>query len=132
MRALGIELEGSKLCYVLVESNGDEFAVKTRNSLVLTATRSPESLRSFQAAVATMFNVIGPEIVAIKEKPESGRMQAGSAALKMEGIVLANSPVEVDLVSGARVNAVADCDDIAKYQQAAYKSAVSALRRLVV
>lgn len=109
MRALGIEFASSQMTYVLVERAADgQLSAVGANRLSLGDTRSSEVLRAFQSAVQTLFNDMAPDLVAIKEKPEKGTMQAGAAALKMEGIVLANASCQVKFVSGARINKCAN------------------------
>jgi len=117
------------MTYVLVERATDgQLTAVGANRLSLGDTRSSEVLRAFQSAVQTLFNDMAPDLVAIKEKPEKGTMQAGAAALKMEGIVLANASCRVKFVSGARIN---KCDNAASslnaYHQPAFKAAASAL-----
>jgi hypothetical protein len=129
MNVLGIELESNRMNYVLLVGEGEEFEVAQSNRLVLTDTRSRESLRSFQDATSAMFNGTKPDIIGIKDKPESGRMRAGAAALKMEGIMLACATCDVDFVSGKRINACDNGDGIKAYLQPAFKAAVAAFRK---
>lgn len=96
MNILGVEFEAKKLNYVLLVCDGDEVNIAQCNRLELSETRSRDSLRAFQNAVTTMLNGTQPDIIAIKDKPESGQMRAGSAALKMEGILLASAPCDVE------------------------------------
>lgn len=131
MRVMGVEFAGSYLNYVVVELNDkNEICVLQSNRLVLGDTRSRDSLVSFQNAVSTLFNVASPNLIGIKAKPEAGAMMAGAAALKMEGIVLANSPCEVDFVSGARINKCQIGDSsLFVYLQPALKAAHAALAK---
>jgi hypothetical protein len=131
MRVIGVEFAGSHLNYVVVQLNDkNEVQVLQSNRLVLGDTRSRDSLVSFQNALSTLFNAASPNLIGIKAKPEAGAMMAGAAALKMEGIVLANSPCEVDFVSGARINKCAVEDPaLFAYLQPALKAAHAALAR---
>lgn len=82
-------------------------------------------LRAFQDAVRTLYSSTNPDAIAIKAKPESGQMRAGAAALKMEGIALANAPCAVTFVFGAKINGCTAHDDsLPKYMWPAYKTAV--------
>lgn len=111
MRVLGIEFVSNEMTYVLVEQKNDgQIGVKGANRISLSGTRSHDALQAFQSAVLTLFNDTAPDLVAIKEKPEKGAMQAGAAALKMEGIVLANTPCPVRFISGARINKCTNSD----------------------
>lgn len=128
---MGIEFAASNLFYVSIklQDNGS-LLVSQANKLVLGDTRSREGLVAFQNAVSTLFNSAKPELIGIKSKPESGQMRAGAAALKMEGIVLANSPCFVDFVSGARINACTASDQtLHAYLQPALKAAHAALAK---
>lgn len=129
MNILGVEFEAKKLNYVLLVCDGDEFNIAQCNRLELTETRSRASLRAFQNAVTTMLNGTQPQIIAIKDKPESGQMRAGAAALKMEGILLASAPCDVEFVSGKRVNDCEPGQSIKAYHQNAFKAAVAARRK---
>jgi hypothetical protein len=115
--------------YVLVERAADgQLSIVGANRLSLGDTRSSEALRAFQSAVQAVFNDMAPDLVAIKEKPERGAMQAGAAALKMEGIVLASAPCPAKFVSGARINKCANtASSLNAYHQPAFKAAASAL-----
>ncbi|PMR76063.1 DUF3010 family protein [Billgrantia endophytica] len=128
MKVLGIEFSGNSLHYVLVEEGGEDFQVLQSNRLVLAETRSRDALIAFQNAMQTLYNATAPDRVAIKEKPESGRMKAGAAALKMEGITLANAPCPVEFISGARINqCTASRGVLPKYFEPALRAAVVAL-----
>ncbi len=113
---------------LILEKDGDGFKVLQNNRLVLAATRSRDALVAFQNAMHTLYNSASPDKLAIKEKPEAGRMKAGAAALKMEGIALANAPCPVEFISGARIN---QCEaargNLPKYLEPALKAAVVAL-----
>jgi hypothetical protein len=131
MKVMGIEFDASKMHYVLIELLDDgSTAVSQSNKLVLGATRSRESLVAFQNAALTLFNSARPDLIGIKTKPEAGQMKAGAAALKMEGILLANAPCPVDFVSGARINACTVVDEtLHKYLLPALKAAHAALAK---
>ena len=77
----------------------------------------------------TTFNSTAPTLIAIKEKPEKGALQAGAAALKMEGIVLANAPCPTEFISGSRIKKCDETGPIHAYLQPAFKAAAVALRR---
>ena len=128
MKVLGVEFSSNNLHYVLLEGDGDTFKVLQNNRLVLAETRSRDALVAFQNAIHTLYNSTAPDRLAIKEKPESGRMKAGAAALKMEGITLANAPCPVEFISGARINQCpASRGNLPKYLEPALKAAVLAL-----
>lgn len=132
MNVLGVEFAAKKLCYVLLVCEGDDCKVAQSNRLELSDTRSRESLRSFQSAISTLLNGTKPDIIGLKTKPETGAMRAGAAALKMEGILLATAPCDVDFVSGQRVNACPDGEGLKAYHQPAFKAALAAFRKHAV
>lgn len=125
-RILGMELAGSTLTYVLVVK-ADSVTVNTQSRIVLSATRSRDALVAFQSAVASVMHDAAPTLIAIKEKPENGRMRAGAAALKMEGIVLANATCDVTFVSGAKINKTESAVVVPAYLQPALKAALACL-----
>lgn len=128
MRVLGIEFAGSDMFYVVIDSADGVKSIGSGSRLSLGETRSRTALMAFQSAVTTLINETVPDRVAIKAKPENGNMRAGAAALKMEGIVLANCRCDVDFVSGARVNkAEAIPNEMYGYLQPALRAAVAAM-----
>jgi len=129
MNVLGVEFSSNKLNYVLLACDGGQFQVSQSNRLELSDTRSRESLRAFQNAVAVLINGTKPNIIGIKDKPESGQMRAGAAALKMEGILLAAAPCDVEFVSGKRINACDEGTGLKAYHQPAFKAALATFRK---
>jgi hypothetical protein len=129
MKVLGVEISGNDLIYVLISSSDEGVEIIQIDKLKLGSTRTSDSLRSFQSAVNTVLNDAEPELIGIKEKPEKGNLSAGSAALKMEGILLASSRCVVDFVSGKRINSCSENKDLKKYQQPAFKAAIAALKK---
>lgn len=131
MKVMGIEFAGSSMIYVVVElDDKNDVRILQKNRLVLGETRARDSLVAFQAAVSTLFNSASPGLIGIKAKPEAGAMKAGAAALKMEGIVLANSPCEVDFISGSRINKITSEDEaLFAYLQPALKAARAAIAK---
>jgi hypothetical protein len=125
---LGVEFAGSQTTYVLLEQVGDAVSIKSNGRASLGATRSCPALRAFQSAVQTLLNDTAPDLIAIKDKPENGAMQAGAAALKMEGILLASTTCAVTFISGARINkCTATEDTLFAYYQTAFKAARAAI-----
>ena len=113
---------------MVLERQGEKTSIKAANRLSLSDTRSRAVLVAFQSVVVTTLNDAAPERIAIKAKPENGRMRAGAAALKMEGIVLANAHCDVQFISGARVNRVETIENgLYAYLQDALKTALAAL-----
>lgn len=126
MKSLGIELSGSELIYVFLDVDEDTVLLAS-NKLQLTQTRNREALIAFQTALRAVLNELAPETIGIKEKPEKGRLSAGAAAIKMEGIILASSPCVVHFISGAKINSCkSTVDSLKKYQQPACKAAIVA------
>lgn len=117
--------------YVLIEATDGAPLIKGSNRLSLGNTRCRDALAAFQDAVRTTFNATSPDIIAIKAKPEKGGMRAGAAALKMEGIVLANAPCATEFVSGAQINRCgASQNSLHNYLDPAFKTAAVVLARV--
>lgn len=128
MKIIGIELESNKMNYVVIRKNNDSYEVLNSNRIILSETRERSALNAFQNAVTSLYNSVKPDIVGIKLKPESGRQRAGAAAMKMEGIALANAPCNVDFVSGKRVKqSEANNENLYEYLQLALKTAHAAM-----
>jgi hypothetical protein len=129
LRVLGIEFAASQTTYVLLERSKEGIIlVNQSDRLSLGGTRSCDALRAYQSAVQTLLNDTAPDLIAIKDKPEKGGMRAGAAALKMEGILLANATCAVTFVSGARINKCTAADGaLHAYRLPAFKAAHVAL-----
>jgi len=131
MNIIGIELESNRMNYVVIRKVDNSFEIISSNRIVLSNTRERNALIAFQDAVKSLFNASNPEVIAIKEKPESGRLRAGAASMKMEGIILANAPCKVDFVSGRRINqSDATAEELYGYLQTALKTAHSAMIKM--
>jgi len=127
MRSLGIELAGSRLTYVLVVKHESGLSLIAKNRIDLGATRDRGALGAFQQTLQTIFQDLKPDVILIKNKPEKGPMMAGAAAIKMEGLVLANAPCKCIFVSGAKLNqCTAEDATLAKYYLPAFQCAVIA------
>lgn len=115
--------------YVGLSAEEEAYTVVNSNRMTLGGTRDRDALVAFQDAVKTLLNEFRPDYLAIKEKPETGKMRGGAAALKMEGIVIANAPCQVEFISGRRINQVLDDDaNLYGYLKPAFKAAVASLR----
>jgi hypothetical protein len=82
MRVLGIEFTSSEMNYVAIDETPEGFNVHSASRLSLGSTRSTEALIAFQDAVKALFNSTAPALIAIKEKPESGRLSGEGSALE--------------------------------------------------
>jgi hypothetical protein len=130
MRVIGIEFSSNILSYVVVEKIEGDLNISSANRIMLGETRDRDSLTAFQDAVITLYGAEQPNLIGIKAKPESGRLQAGAAALKMEGIAVANAPCPVDFISGVRINrSEVPENNLYAYFQTALKAGVAALDR---
>ena len=86
MRVLGVEFAAGDMNCVVVEVN-DQPIVSGSFKLTLGGSRDAGALRAFQTAVYALLTEQAPELIAVKDKPEQGRMRAGASSLKMEGIL---------------------------------------------
>ncbi len=126
MRILGIEFASSNMNYVGISYEGDTITVVTASRMELGGTRDRDALVAFQDAYRTLLNDFAPDFIGIKAKPETGQMRSGAAALKMEGIVLANAPCPVEFISGQKINKIKDEDkSLYVYLQPALKAAIA-------
>ncbi|MBU8911349.1 MAG: DUF3010 family protein [Desulfobacterales bacterium] len=104
MRIIGLEFDSKKMNYVVLQRTEYGYEILNANRVILLETRGRGALIAFQDAVKALYNSAKPDFIGIKSKPETGRLRAGAASMKMEGIALANAPCDVDFVSGKRVN----------------------------
>ncbi len=128
MRIIGLEFDSKKMNYVVLLKTKDGYEITDANRIVLSETRERKALIAFQDTIKALYNSVQPDFIGIKSKPETGRLRAGAASMKMEGIVLANAPCDVDFVSGKRVNQSDASDNTYfSYLQPALKTAHAVL-----
>jgi hypothetical protein len=129
MKSLGIEFVSSNMNYVLIQDVADEVSILDHGKICLDRTRDKDSLVSFQNAIKSLLNDSSPDIIGIKQKPESGRLAAGAAALKMEGIFIANANCEINFISGQKINQLQEeQSSLYNYLQPAFKAAYILIR----
>lgn len=124
MRILGIDFDATKVAFALVVRDGDGFSVIAKDRIQLAETRVAADMAAFKVAIVKLLESTSPDEIAIRTKPEVGQMRAGAAALKMEAIILSESKVPVEFVSGAKVNKEQNGEKLFAYLQPAYKAAV--------
>jgi len=124
-KVLGVDFDAKKASFILVGRINDEVEVGLKERLELSDTRSRSALAEFRDAVRRIIGASAPSRIVIRAKPENGQMRAGAAALKMEAIILAESPVDVIFVSSVKANKQADGEGIYAYLQPAYKAAMA-------
>ncbi len=131
MIIIGIEFDSNKMNYVVIQKTEDTYEILNANRLILSDTRVREALIAFQDAIKALYNSAQPNFIGIKSKPEAGRLRAGAASMKMEGIALANAPCDVDFVSGKRVKQSDAADEkYYSYLQTALKTAHAVLTNI--
>ena len=104
MAILGIDLDSKTLRWVEVHSGGASHEAGSSGRIVLTATRDVDAMKRFAAALQDVLAEIGPTKIAIREKPETGRIRAGAASLKMEAIILNLALVPVEFIGVSMIN----------------------------
>lgn len=124
-KVLGIDFDAKKASFILVGRNSEEVEVGLKERLELSDTRSRSAMGEFRDAARRIIESSVPDMIAIRAKPENGQMRAGAAALKMEAIILAESPVDVVFISSVKANKQADGEGIYAYLQPAYKAAMA-------
>jgi len=129
MKVLGIDFDANKACFVLVTKSGEDISAGLRERIQLAETRSRAAMAEFRDNVRRIIAEADPDKLSIRSKPENGQMRAGAAALKMEAVILAESPCEVDFVSSVKVGKQADQDGLFSYLQPAYKAACVSLAK---
>lgn len=128
MKVMGIDFDAKTMSYVVVASSvpPDERNIVASGKLQMAEPRSAEAVRAFSKELRDLISGVDPQAISIRAKPENGQMRAGSAALKMEALVLAWSHCPVHFPSAQRVlKAAENHPDIYAYQQGAWKAAVA-------
>lgn len=128
MRVIGVEFAGSDMLYVVLDRDTDKVRIVAANRLSLSDTRRRQDVAAFYNALTVTLNEYAADLVAIKLKPETGRMRAGAAALKMEALLLATAHADVEFVSGARMARVESMKStLHAYLQNALRTGLAAL-----
>lgn len=124
-KALGIDFEAKRAAFILVDRKGENVEIGLRDRIELADTRSRAAMTDFKDAVRRIIGESSPDRIVIRAKLENGQMRAGPAALKMEAIILAESPVDVVFVSTVKASKQADGEGMFAYLQPAYKAAMA-------
>lgn len=128
-KVLGVDFDAKKASFILVEKTRDGVEIGLKERLELKDTRDRTSLSAVRDSIRKVIADTSPRWIAIRAKPENGQMRAGAAALKMEALVLAESPVEVVFVSTVKAHKQPDAEGIFAYLQPAYKAALASFER---
>jgi hypothetical protein len=83
-------------------------------------------MKKYAADLKQLFADYPATRIAIKDKPETGRMRAGASAMKMEGIFLLTAPCEVTFLSARAVaKAMETASGVKEKYKDAYRAAVA-------
>lgn len=127
MRIMGVDLQAGEMIYAVVVRGDGETEVRPGGRIALENTRSAGDLHAFQTTLTTVLNDVRPDHIAVKWKPEAGKFGAGPAALKVEALLLANSPCPVSFVTSRRAKKVPPVENaLPKYAQGAIHAAAAA------
>lgn len=104
MAVLGIDLDSKTLRWVEVHRVGESHEAGASGRIILAATRDVEEMKRFAKTLKDVMDEVAPKKIAVREKPEAGRIRAGAASLKMEAIILSLAQVPVEFVGTAAIN----------------------------
>jgi hypothetical protein len=126
MRILGIDLRGNDFVYVAATCEGAFVAFDSSDKITLTDTRTPDALQAFQRTLQTVLRETRPERIGVKWKREEGMRSAGPAAIKMEALLLVNSPCPVEFVKPKALETTEMIENqMPKYMQDAVRAALA-------
>lgn len=126
MRILGIEFQSDQTIWVSIIVENDVVSSFESGFLKIHGTKSASDMKQYAADLKQLFADYPAMKIAIKDKPETGRMRAGAAAMKMEGVFLLTAPCEVVFMSARAVGkAMETASGVKEKYKDAYRAAVA-------
>lgn len=126
---MGIELESASLRWIEVHGTAAAQVAGASGRVKFGGTRDAVALKDFTDKLQEVFAEIEPSSIAIREKPQIGRMRAGSATFYMEAVLLLCCECPVKFVSNNEISKlIVDAAGVKEVDILAYKAAVLALR----
>lgn len=126
MRYLGVEFQSDQTVWVSIFVDGGEVSNFETGFIKIGGTKSADDMKQYAADLKQLFADYPATKIAIKDKPETGRMRAGAAAMKMEGVFLLTAPYEVKFLSPKAVaKAMETASGVKEKYKDAYRAAVA-------
>ena len=126
MRYLGVEFQADQTVWVSIIVDSGEVSSFETGFLKINGTKSAQDMKQYQEDLKQLFVDYPATKIAIKDKPEAGRMRAGAAAMKMEGIFLLTAPSEVKFLSAKAIaKAMETATGVKEKYKDAYRAAVA-------
>lgn len=123
---LGIDFQSDQTFWASIFVESGEVSKLATGSIKIGGTKSAKDMKQYEADLKQLFAHYPATKIAIKDKLETGRMRAGAAAMKMEGIFLLTAPCEVKFLSPRAVAKAMDMAlGVAVKCKDAYRAAVA-------
>ncbi|MFK8103437.1 MAG: DUF3010 family protein [Saprospiraceae bacterium] len=133
MKVCGIEIKGNDAILVCLAGDKDNYQIISPElkKISLKESSNQNDVRAFSTAMATFFNTMNFDKIAIKARATKGKFAGGAVSFKMEGLIQ-NTASEVELIHGATTKAklggiLFDTAVVNKYQVEALKLAITLL-----
>jgi hypothetical protein len=108
MKVIGIQIDKAKAIFYVVEKDGYS-AIKNQKAdfkfLVLKNDSDNSEVRKFQSDVHSYFNETNPDRIAILSRQTKGRFRSAPLSFKIEGLIQCYEEIDVEFVSGPKMNA---------------------------
>ena len=131
MKVIGIQIDKTKAIFYVVDKDGYD-AIKSLKDdckyLVLKNDTDNAEVRKYQSDVHLYFNDINPDRIAILSRQTKGRFRSAPLSFKIEGLIQCYEEIDIEFVSGPKMNAFYKKNDFDlplefDYQEAAAKVA---------
>jgi len=138
MKVCGVEIKGSQVRMAILEDDEESFThvnVEPKK-LNLDNDESSHHVRSFRDVFQAIVKDQKIDHIAIKKRNKRGEYAGGATTFKIEGLLQLLDGCEVHLLSPATISSVTKKaalefpDGLLKYQQPAFKTAFTFLKRL--
>jgi hypothetical protein len=138
MKICGVEIKGSQARLAIIEADGDTFTFVEADpkKVDLDDDESSEHVRSFAEVFHSLVRDQKIDHLGVKKRNKKGEYAGGPTTFKIEGILQLLDGCEVHLLAPATIAArerKERCEKPAallKYQEPAFETAVTLLRRL--
>lgn len=136
MRVCGFDLSGSEAIVAVLDGEPTEFRVTNTavRKIPLRDEKDSEAVKDFYRLIAAFLREASSDLLAIRQRPGSGKFAAGGVTFKMEALIQHAADQQVVFVSPQKIakwfkaQPIALPAELTKYQEDAFRTAIVALQ----